>query len=217
MTERNTSTNLKKVSNNITNRSLCNNVSSQSYAKAYMLNDDGILVSDEAEESDQNTEDYNSKQILTVVNGDDIISVADEILENCITTFIGIFEEDKSFFWIRNVGVKEEKCIFGKVAINIFHNLRPEEQHYDKFNIEHCEEDLILPNTDNLFVDIEDKVNGFFSEEHFSNVSSNSDETLKSIRHVGIGCSFLNTEVTAEKVEGLEYHYFQVYTTKWTP
>ncbi|KAF5303290.1 hypothetical protein FQA39_LY10029 [Lamprigera yunnana] len=39
MTERNTSTNLKKVSNNTTNRSLCNNVSSQSYAKAYMLND----------------------------------------------------------------------------------------------------------------------------------------------------------------------------------
>ncbi|KAF5286046.1 hypothetical protein FQA39_LY16450 [Lamprigera yunnana] len=61
MTERNTSTNLKKVSNNTTNRSLCNNVSSQSYAKAYMLNDDGILVSDEAEESDQNTEEYNSQ------------------------------------------------------------------------------------------------------------------------------------------------------------
>ncbi|KAF5286630.1 hypothetical protein FQA39_LY16204 [Lamprigera yunnana] len=61
MTERNTSTNLKKVSNNTTNRSPCNNVSSQSYAKAYMLNDDGILVSDEAEESDQNTEEYNSQ------------------------------------------------------------------------------------------------------------------------------------------------------------
>ncbi|KAF5301725.1 hypothetical protein FQA39_LY10656 [Lamprigera yunnana] len=61
MTERNTSTNLKKVSNNTTNRSLCNNVSSQSYAKAYMLNDDGILVSHEAEESDQNTEEYNSQ------------------------------------------------------------------------------------------------------------------------------------------------------------
>ncbi|KAF5284958.1 hypothetical protein FQA39_LY16913 [Lamprigera yunnana] len=61
MTERNTSTNLKKVSNNTTNRSLCNNVSSQSYAKAYMLNDDGILVSDELEESDQNTEEYNSQ------------------------------------------------------------------------------------------------------------------------------------------------------------
>ncbi|KAF5284544.1 hypothetical protein FQA39_LY16994 [Lamprigera yunnana] len=61
MTERNTSTNLKKVSNNTTNRSLCNNVSSQSYAKAYMSNDDGILVSDEAEERDQNTEEYNSQ------------------------------------------------------------------------------------------------------------------------------------------------------------
>ncbi|KAF5273789.1 hypothetical protein FQA39_LY00904 [Lamprigera yunnana] len=61
MTERNTSTNLKKVSNYTTNRSLCNNVSSQSYAKAYMLSDDGILVSDEAEESDQNTEEYNSQ------------------------------------------------------------------------------------------------------------------------------------------------------------
>ncbi|KAF5281186.1 hypothetical protein FQA39_LY17857 [Lamprigera yunnana] len=61
ITERNTSTYLKKVSNNTTNRSLCNNVSSQSYAKAYMLNDDGILVSDEAEESDQNTEEYNSQ------------------------------------------------------------------------------------------------------------------------------------------------------------
>ncbi|KAF5284908.1 hypothetical protein FQA39_LY16863 [Lamprigera yunnana] len=61
MTERNTSTNLKKVSNNTTNRSLCNNVSSQSYAKAYMLNDDGILLSDEAEESDRNTEEYNSQ------------------------------------------------------------------------------------------------------------------------------------------------------------
>ncbi|KAF5271745.1 hypothetical protein FQA39_LY08068 [Lamprigera yunnana] len=61
MTERNTWTNLKKVSNNTTNRSLCNNVSSQSYAKAYMLNDDGILVSDEAKESDQNTEEYNSQ------------------------------------------------------------------------------------------------------------------------------------------------------------
>ncbi|KAF5279859.1 hypothetical protein FQA39_LY18204 [Lamprigera yunnana] len=53
MTERNTSTNLKKVSNNTTNRSLCNNVSSQSYAKAYMLNDDGILVFDKAEENDE--------------------------------------------------------------------------------------------------------------------------------------------------------------------
>ncbi|KAF5284740.1 hypothetical protein FQA39_LY04465 [Lamprigera yunnana] len=61
MTERNISTNMEKVSNNTTNRSLCNNVSSQSYAKAYMLNDDGILVSDETEESDQNTEEYNSQ------------------------------------------------------------------------------------------------------------------------------------------------------------
>ncbi|KAF5296039.1 hypothetical protein FQA39_LY12661 [Lamprigera yunnana] len=60
MTERNT--NLKKVSNKL---HPVHNVSSQSYAKAYMLNDYGILVSDEAEESDQNTEEYNSKQILT--------------------------------------------------------------------------------------------------------------------------------------------------------
>ncbi|KAF5303831.1 hypothetical protein FQA39_LY09816 [Lamprigera yunnana] len=30
--------------------------------------------------------------------------------------FIGIFEEDKSFFcgyWIRNIDIKEEKCVFG--------------------------------------------------------------------------------------------------------
>ncbi|KAF5279007.1 hypothetical protein FQA39_LY05685 [Lamprigera yunnana] len=65
MTERNTSTNLKKLSNNTTNRSLCNNVSSQSYAKAYMLNDDGILVSDEAEESDRTQRNTIPKQILT--------------------------------------------------------------------------------------------------------------------------------------------------------
>ncbi|KAF5275971.1 hypothetical protein FQA39_LY00767 [Lamprigera yunnana] len=49
-----------------------------------------------------------------VVNGDDIIRVAEGILENGVTTIIGSFEEDKSFFYrIKNVGITEEKCVLG--------------------------------------------------------------------------------------------------------
>ncbi|KAF5271329.1 hypothetical protein FQA39_LY08127 [Lamprigera yunnana] len=58
MTERNTSTNLKKVSNNTTNRSLCNNVSSQSYAKAYMLNGKFFPMK---QRKVARTEEYNSQ------------------------------------------------------------------------------------------------------------------------------------------------------------
>ncbi|KAF5270493.1 hypothetical protein FQA39_LY08371 [Lamprigera yunnana] len=54
---------------------------------------------------------------------------------------------------------------------------RREEQNYDNINVEYSEEDLTLSDTDNSFVDIEDQgeENGFSSEEHFSDVSSNLD------------------------------------------
>ncbi|KAF5278401.1 hypothetical protein FQA39_LY05890 [Lamprigera yunnana] len=54
----------------------------------------------------------------------------------------------------------------------------------------------------------------FTSEKHLSDVLSDSDgidvdiryifDALKTIRHIGFGCSFFDTEIISEKVEGLE-------------
>ncbi|KAF5272178.1 hypothetical protein FQA39_LY01260 [Lamprigera yunnana] len=48
----------------------------------------------------------------------DDIRVTQGILENGVTTIMGIFEENKLFIWIRNVGIKKEKCIL-RISNNV--------------------------------------------------------------------------------------------------